>query len=60
MYLPVSVLGYLSYGDSLTDSIIPSLQVLTQGLALLTTVMNTELVISAHKHRDQAQADARD
>jgi len=27
MYLPVSIIGYLTYGDSLHDSIIPSLQV---------------------------------
>ena len=28
MYLPVSTYGYLTYGDSLTDSIITSIQVL--------------------------------
>lgn len=27
MYLPVSLVGYVTYGDSLRDSIIPSLQV---------------------------------
>jgi vesicular inhibitory amino acid transporter len=29
MYLPVSIMGYLSYGDSLQHSIIPSLQAFT-------------------------------
>uniref|UniRef100_A0A183BKK5 Aa_trans domain-containing protein n=1 Tax=Globodera pallida TaxID=36090 RepID=A0A183BKK5_GLOPA len=40
MYLPVSVLGYLAYGDSLQDSIIPSLQdpVLQQTVNLLITL----------------------
>jgi vesicular inhibitory amino acid transporter len=28
MYMPVSVLGYITYGDSLQDSIIPSLQII--------------------------------
>lgn len=27
MYITVSVVGYIAYGDSLLDSIIPSLQV---------------------------------
>ncbi|KAL3103111.1 hypothetical protein niasHS_002297 [Heterodera schachtii] len=40
MYLPVSLLGYLAYGDSLLDSIIPSLQdlILQQAVNILITL----------------------
>uniref|UniRef100_A0A915CSL2 Amino acid transporter transmembrane domain-containing protein n=1 Tax=Ditylenchus dipsaci TaxID=166011 RepID=A0A915CSL2_9BILA len=40
MYLPVSIMGYLTYGDSLRDSIIPSLQEFTiqQAVNILITL----------------------
>lgn len=40
MYLPVSVVGYITYGDSLRDSVIPSIQdfYLQQGVNFLITM----------------------
>uniref|UniRef100_A0AC35U783 Aa_trans domain-containing protein n=1 Tax=Rhabditophanes sp. KR3021 TaxID=114890 RepID=A0AC35U783_9BILA len=40
MYLPVSIMGYITYGDSLRDSVIPSLQnlIVQQAVNMLITI----------------------
>jgi len=45
MYVPVSLIGYVTYGDSLQDSITPSIQVSQQITHQITQIFHLKSVL---------------